>query len=445
MYPNLRDHVRRHTLQAVISSDLDPAGVRRVLQWTTRLSFIQWRYNFSRFTVGQPWLLSEALDIRQLQDSGTELHIENLPLREHAAVDFDDALSRVIPAGLLTSLKLGKPAPPLTTKLAPLKNLLLQAKRLHTLHYEDRGQGTSFKFQGDERMPAVQDLMLRSYDWDHSRRDVARHWDFSRIRSLQLVHVPSFNFLSSINPVDLRNLHTLRVEDASAHLPDKRREATRALSELVSSYIDSLETLDLVCHLPLFSLDALLSHRNTLQVLRLRDHVGFGEEDRACPTVDGVHLARLAKELKWLHTLELDLDVTQCESRGFLSAACRFGNLHTLTVHVQTLLRPLDAVEEGTDRDFEAAMQSFRFLIHERDRLAMLHNQYYKPWKRITINVGGWRRVMVRRVSAAWRERNERGIFAERCFVLERSPHGQLGVREEIGVESPSRRATPEL
>lgn len=405
----------------------------------------RWRYNFSNFSVGQPWILSEALDVRQLQSSGTELHVENLPLREHAAVDFDDALTRVIPANLLVSLKLGRPAPPLTTKLAPLKQLLLRATRLHSLHYEDRGQGTSFKFQEDERMPAVKDLLLRSYDWDHSRREVARHWDFSNIRSLQLVHVPSYNFLSSINPNDLRKLHTLRVEDASAHLPDKRREATRALTDLVSSYIDALETLDLVCHLPLFSLDALLVHRHTLQILRLRDHVGFGEEDHVCPTVDSLHLAGLAKELRYLHTLELDLDVTQCDPREFLSAACRFGNLQTLTVHVQTLLRPLEAVEAGTDRDFEAAMQSFQFLIQERERLSKLQDRCYKPWKRITINVGGWRRVMVRRVSAAWRERNERGIFAERCFVMERSAHGQVGVREEIGLESPSRRATPEL
>lgn len=298
-------------------------------------------------------------------------------------------------------------------------------------------------------MPAVKDLMLRSYDWGHSRREVARHWDFGQLRSLQLVHVPTYKFLSSIDPNDLRLLHTLRMEDFSAHQPDRRREATRALSDLVESYIDCLENLDLVCHLPLFSVDALLQHRLTLQVLRLRDHTGFGEEDHACPTIHGRDLARLASAMPVLHTLELDMDVTQCDPREFLSAACKFRNLHTLTVHVQTLLRPLDIIEAGTDRDFEAAMATFRFLHEERERLSKLleyEHLRHTPWRRITINVGGWRRVMVRRVSSAWRERNERGIFAERCFVLERSTaHGQVGVREEIGVESPSRRATPEL
>lgn len=382
-----------------------------------------------------------------MQRSKTELHIENLPLQDFTSLETDDTLVRAIPASALVSLKLGHPKPPLTLKIAPLKRLLLQARRLRTLHYEDRGQGTSFKFEGDERMPALEDLILRSYDWDHSRKDVARHWDFSKIRSLQLVHVPSFRFLSSIDPNDLRDLHTLRVEDSSAHLPDRRRDATRALSDLVSSYITSLEVLDIVCHLPLFSLDAIWEHRLTLQVLRLRDHTGFSEEDYACPTIHGRDLDRLARGMPYLHTLELDMDVTQCDPQELLSAACMFGGLHTLTVHVQTLLRPLDAVEAGTDRDFDAAMQMFRFLVNERQSLDRAQNQgqRYTPWRRITINVGGWRRVMVRRVSSAWRERNEHGIFAERCFVLEKSSHGQLAVREEIGVESPSRRATPEL
>lgn len=289
--------------------------------------------------------------------------------------------------------------------------------------------------------------MLRSYDWGHGKAEVAKHWDLSRLRSLQLVHVPMFNFLNSVDPNELRDLHTLRVEDFSAHLPDRRREATTALSNLVGSYIKSLKVLDLFCHIPLFQIDNLLRHRSTLQVLRLRDHTGFGEEEHAVPTISGGDLARLSRAMPLLHTLELDMDVTQCDPREFLSAACSFGSLHTLTVHVQTLLRPLEAVEDGTDRDFEAAMGTFRFLLEEREKImAKFPQRRFTPWRRITINVGGWRRVMVRRVSSAWRELNKRGSFAERCFVLERSTqHGQLGVREDLGVESPSRRATPEL
>ena len=56
-----------------------------------------------------------------------------------------------------------------------------------------------------------------------------------------------------------------------------------------------------------------------------------------------------------------------------------------------------------------------------------------RPWKRITINVGGWKSVMVRRVAGAWRERNRRGVYAERCFVLERDDDdGTVTLREAM-------------
>ncbi|KAK0390689.1 hypothetical protein NLU13_0192 [Sarocladium strictum] len=450
-HPGLYENIQRYTLEAVVASDLEPSGVRRVISWASRLQSIRWNYTSSPdLKTPTCWLLQDALDLRNLRSRDITLQIFDLPLQDFTASSDPSILTRTIPAPLMTTLTLGHPRPPLTYKVGPLKMLLLQAAQLKVFHYEDRGQGTRFRFDRDDgRMPAVEDLMLRSYDWDHGMEEVRRHWDFSKLRSLQLLQVPIYNFLSSIDPSHLRDLHTLRVEDFSAHLPDKRREATRALSDLVAGHITSLEVLDLVCHVSLFSIEALLGHRLTLRELRLRDHTGFGEEEHAVPTVSGEDLARLAREMPLLHTLELDMDVTQCNAREFLSAACRFGSLHTLTVHVQTLLRPLDAIQAGTDRDFEAAMATFRFLLDERDRVSKLPTyakNTFTPWRRITINVGGWRRVMVRRVSSAWRERNEHGIFAERCFVLERSAlHGQLGVREEIGVESPSRRATPEL
>ncbi|KAF4589144.1 F-box domain-containing protein [Ophiocordyceps camponoti-floridani] len=47
-----------------------------------------------------------------------------------------------------------------------------------------------------------------------------------------------------------------------------------------------------------------------------------------------------------------------------------------------------------------------------------------RPWQRITINVGGWRRSMIRRTGYAWKRHNERGVYAERCFWLEADGRG---------------------
>lgn len=352
----------------------------------------------------------------------------------------DDTYVKAIPAELLKSLKVAHPTTPLSTRLGPLKRLITQSPELRTLHYEDRGQGTSFAFQGDERMPPLHHLTLRSYDWQHSREEVARHWDFSQLKVLQIVSVPSYNFLTSVNPCDLGNLRVLRVDDFSAHLPDRRREATWHVANMLSTYIRSLDTLDLVCDVATFSLDSVLQHRNSLLVLCLRDHTGFGEDDHRCPTLQARELSMLAAQLSVLHTLELDMDIQLCEPAAFLRAICHFPKLRTLTLHVQTVLGPLDSVHPETDRDFEATVQTFEFLWEHKQQSLQTCG-----WKRITINIGGWRRVMVRRVSSTWRERNERGIFAERCFVLEADEAGQPGIREEISVESTSNKVTPEI
>ena len=349
-----------------------------------------------------------------------------------------DSNIRAVPRGSLVSLKLASPTPPLTTRLGPLKQLLLLSRNLEVLHYQDRGQGTQLKFEKGERMPPLRDLSLRSYDWNHSDDQVREHWDFSRLRSLELISVPYFNFLSSVSFPELSNLHTLHIEDWSSHLPDRRHEATLLLHDLIRHYIRRLKSLEATCHVELFQIDAILRHGGSLQKLRLRDHIGFGDEDRRCPTLRPTDLRLLARNLPILHTLDVDMDVERCVPEQFLLSILKFPRLETLTLRVQTLVSAADEYIPRTDQDYHASMALFRALTRAREADRPDH-----PWKRITINVGGWRPVMVRRLSRAWRELNEHGIFAERCFVLERI-QGQYSDREELNVESCSSRATPE-
>ncbi|KAF4448900.1 hypothetical protein F53441_7724 [Fusarium austroafricanum] len=361
------------------------------------------------------WLPSDLRRLHNCNSNDTQLYIDGLPLRRDYQGNPLDTFTRSIPAEFLASLKLANPTPVLSTRLNSLKQTLVQAKQLKTLHYEDRGQGTCFNFSPGDKMPCIVDLMLRSYDWQHTIEDVGKHWDFSKIQSLELISVPIFNFLRSVSFQDFSALHTLHVEDYSAHLSDKREDATIGLNLLVKDHIKALEVLNITCHTRLFQIESIEAHRNSLQVLRLRDHVGFSEDDQKCPTLAPADLSQLARRLKFVHTLELDLDTRLCDPAAFLRAICAFPAVHTLTLHVQTIIHPLEEVSPRIDRDYEAAMQTFQLLIQEKQRFGS-----QTPWKRIVLNVGGWKRVMVRRLGDVWRRRNEMGIYAERCFILDR-------------------------
>lgn len=382
---------------------------------------------------------SDILDYSQIGRNGTQIYIENLPLGgvQH---DFDESYFNATLTRHLVSLKLLNPNPPLTTRPDSLKRLIMQSPCLQTLHYQDLGIGTSFKFQGEERVPPITDLALKSYNWEHSPEEVAKHWDFSRIRSLKLINIPVSNFLNSVYLPDFALLRTLKVEDYGGHLQDMRPSATRRLYDLIKHHINALETLDITCHTQIFGLDAIREHRDSLRTLRFRDHVGFEEEDKRCPTLGLEDLAILSAELTFVHTLELDMDITLCKPCDFLEAVCSFPRLDTLTLHVQTRLRANDRVDLRTDRDYDAALETFNSLIHLREE-----QRPGLPWRRITINVGGWRRVMVRRMGYGWKRQNARGVYAERCFVLERNERGRHGVREEAASETPRCRSPVQL
>ncbi|KAK7743768.1 hypothetical protein SLS53_003787 [Cytospora paraplurivora] len=439
-YSRALANIYAYTNHVIASSNLDQVGTRKILQKIRSLSTVRWRYVDREVDLEQFWMPADVLNAEQTRHHNTRLYVEELPLREFEG-ELRDIYVRAIPVQLLVSLKTAYPSPPLVTRLNSLKYLLLASRRLETLHFEDRGQGTQFEFAPHERLPAFRELSLQSYDWRHTPEEVARHWDFSRITSLELLSVPIYNFLSSVDFHDLANLRTLHCEDFSAHHPPEQRvEATRGLYVLIKSHIRALSSIKITVHTADLPVDALLPHAPYLTTLRLRDHTGFDEEDRRCPTLAHADLALLARHMRRLRTLELDMDTALTDVPRFLKAACSFPSLHTLVLHVQTVVRPFGpAAVPGTDRDYEAAAGVFRFLVR--------HKVGCVPWRSVTVNVGGWRRVLVRRLSEAWRGLNERGVFAERCFVMERrgSPDGDGGllVREEFPVEA-SRHVTPD-
>ncbi|KAI0109413.1 hypothetical protein F4776DRAFT_657213 [Hypoxylon sp. NC0597] len=423
-FPRILRYMHSFTRHVEVRSDLDRVNTRRVLDRVRRLSSLRWRYVGAQPHSGFFSAPSDIISPHHIKINKVKLYIEDLPLKGFDSRSYDTYL-RAIPASNLASLRMMSPTPPLTTHLESLKRLLLEARWVKTLYYNDRGQGTRFLFKGNECLPPFEELSLRSYDWNHSVDEVQKHWDFSRLQHLTLLNVPMFRFLSSVPFEKLRQLHTLHFEDFSAHIPDRRKEATRNLYVLIQQ-IKALHTLRITCHTDLFPICGLLRHADSLRVLGFRDYVGFSDERRHCPTMRVADLICLSRNLVNLHSLELDMDAGLCEPVLFLRALCKFPRLENLVLHTQTVLNPFDTLYGGVDLDYEASMEVFSTLVQGKQGL---------PWRNITINVGGWKPFMVRRISEAWREQNRCGIYAERCFVLERNRgNGEITVREEMGV-----------
>ena len=210
------------------------------------------------------------------------------------------------------------------------------------------------------------------------------------------------------------------------HLPNRRQDTTRGQYTLIKQ-IDALTNLQITCDIASFPIDGILRYAQSLQSLRFRDYTGFSDEDRQCPTLDVNDLETMSRHLANLHTLELDMDLIRCEpQKRFLQALCDFPRLSTLTLHTQTVINPTKRTRISDDLDRKRATQMFLFLQSGRRSAT--------SWRSITVNVGDWRPIMVRRLSAPWRALSSRGVHAERCFVMEQHEDGTLAIREKLPV-----------
>ncbi|KAI1813150.1 hypothetical protein GGS20DRAFT_495969 [Poronia punctata] len=438
-FPSGVANICAYTRHVIVDSNLDATHVKTLLAKIQNLSTITWRYvqpeNFHHHVC---WMPSEIISPRHLRNKDVKLYIENLPLREFNPDQPNPYLS-IIPTEILESLKVATPSPPLTARLGSLKTLLTSCPRLKNFSYNDRGQGTRFILTQNERLPAFEELSLQSYDWDHTPTQVRTHWDFSAITRLDLIDVPLGPFLDSVSLADFRRLKRLRMDDfssssssaagAGAH---RREDVTRKMYVLITQ-IEALVELEMTCDVASFPVvDALTRHGDSLRRLRVRDYVGFGDEGQICPTMTVGDLSILAGRLVGLRDLEVDLDRRCCDSRQFLFVLCGFGRLVNLTVHTQTALKPGLGDDDDDDDDLERDVD----LGKVTDMLTFLV-RCKQGWRSVTVNVGGWKSIMVRRLSASWRRLNGSGVFAERCFVLERDGDGDgdgygMVVREEF-------------
>ena len=306
-----------------------------------------------------------------------------------------------------------------------LKKLLLRTPLLETFHYIDcraqRVPGRQFSFEEGQRLPPFKDLMLKNYDWKHDAENVKLHWDFSQIRSLALLMIPVSKFLQSVPSSALAQLHHLHAEDYSeATLGEFRNKllATEQLRVLIREHITELHTLNITCFLQVFSIDALLRHAQSLRSLVLRDH-GDSSTPLEHRFLKAENLNILSRSMRSLESLEIDID-HRVLPEACLLALCQFPRLHTLVLHTQTVIQPDSNRRPGQDSDLMRAFDCFTMLVKQRPGPT--------KWKRVVINVGGWR---LRDVSLrGGREPGETytsygACVSQRYFVLQGSASGE--------------------
>ena len=93
-----------------------------------------------------------------------------------------------------------------------LKENLLKCSQLKVLHLLDAQSGCPFmddEIHQSERLPAVEELFLQGYTWQHCRDIANNFWNWSRLTSLRLENVSIIDFLESVSPENLLQLRSL--------------------------------------------------------------------------------------------------------------------------------------------------------------------------------------------------------------------------------------------
>ncbi|KAL6713103.1 hypothetical protein ACLMJK_009224 [Lecanora helva] len=150
---------------------------------------------------------------------------------------------------------------------------LLGCTGLQKLHLTGSHYSRAFRERDvpqNVRMPAIQELLLEHYCWDHSAKFVASFWDFSKLTHLELRDVCVVKFLKTVSLEHLRHLRTLVLDPRCQSV--EHVEVSNLVSTLLHK-IDALENLKLRCRL-LQALPAITKHANTLRSLEFRSSHG---------------------------------------------------------------------------------------------------------------------------------------------------------------------------
>lgn len=207
-------------------------------------------------------------------------------------------------------------------ELSPIQQFLLKKENLEILHLTCTGPGVTVSddaIHPNERMPAIKELLLDGYEWNHSPATAVHFWNWSRITHLELRRVPIIPFLATVTPEHLTHLRTFKTDGFCPEIFFKF-EGCEFLIRLLRG-IKALEYLSISLHIDRIDEDlkenlirAICRHGRSLKSLE------FGEqkEDTSrfimhVPTYP-MQMKYVAELKSWLtNVVELSLDTTTIE------------------------------------------------------------------------------------------------------------------------------------
>lgn len=220
--------VKRRVRNA-ISTFTRQITIREVLNWASVVSLLSSLKTFNHlhwsFWKKEGPLAYREVQIPQCVVDGLAERWPNVHISvENSRCESFGDISYLPPARLVSFKMQGTLGYPLRQAGPKLKRILLEFDQLKVLHLLDLRLGNRFIDEDigqSEILPAVEELFLQGYIWQHSLKIATSFWNWSRLTSLRLEKVLIVNFLETVSPEHLLQLQSFvtdgHCESATEH------------------------------------------------------------------------------------------------------------------------------------------------------------------------------------------------------------------------------------
>jgi len=216
---------------------------------------------------------------------------------------------------------------------------LLSCPELRSLHLTGQYYSAAFldiMLEEDDRLPPIQELVLRNYYWDHSRYTSINFWNWTKVTHLELQDVCVTRFLSTVTPEHLVQLRTFMLEPRCLDTKERKLASLMILNLLLK--VHALEKLYLKCHLSVV-FGGIIKHGSSLRSLELRDFRGRGSKEFCALSIDCVEA--VGRSCPNLMELGMEVHFKANEGRANAlhivdTAITEMRNLRRLTLYTST-------------------------------------------------------------------------------------------------------------
>ena len=219
-----------------------------------------------------------------------------------------------------------------------IKDLLFERPKLQRLHlikksgYHVASWNPKIETSRDQsikRLPALKELVINSYNWDHSPWETANLWDWSNITYLELRNVQVINFLSRIQPQDFSGLKSFIEQCTSNYDKLSHREKSKLLCNFLQ-HTPVLEELDITCDTQSTPIASTITQRcPRLRTLSLRSFSIFRKSWWKALSVDD--LSTIGSSCPQLMEIKLDLEFPMVQSVPSDSSRSRLRTTRIMT------------------------------------------------------------------------------------------------------------------